>query len=173
MLPEVSLKWGRAGMVVHTQLNMLLSKTVLKTEGSKSAILPRIDTPTLLTSISIFLNRPIVSLINNCPPSMVETSQQTRMTSGCIFNNSVSVFFSLFSSRPLITIEAPNLANAVAMAFPMPLLDPVIMATLPDNLVEFLSGICVVDIRVKFQCGEAIGQSHHKMYYKCDPYCAR
>ena len=38
------------------------------------------------------------------------------------------------SPNPLITTSAPSLANALAMARPMPLVEPVTNATLPFNI---------------------------------------
>ena len=130
MLPFVLRSSGMAGMVGFTVPNTLLANTVWKTSGLRSATAPRMETPTLFTSRSSRPKVATASSINRRPSSESLTSPQTTCTRDVC--SSTAAFAEARRSwfLPFKTTAAPRWAQAMAMALPMPRLDPVTTTTL-------------------------------------------
>jgi hypothetical protein len=90
--------------------------------------------PALLTRTSILPNCLTVLPIRDIQTDSLDISpgvQTTFPPSSLYFEISSTACFSSYSFLALITTEYPVLANSLAIAFPMPLLEPVTIATLP------------------------------------------
>src|SRR6478752_7721799 len=115
----------------------LMSKVWSKSSSLRDSAVPGSSTAALLTRTLICLNLSSVADTSFSTLPTLLTSALTAKQSPPI---SAAARSSFSLSRPAITTFAPSRTNAVAMALPIPLPPPVMIATLPLRRIMTFNG---------------------------------
>src|ERR1039458_2151167 len=159
--PPARIMCGMAYFITKKGAVRLVSTTRCQSSSSISTTFAMMPVPALLTTMS---NLPpkatVVSTMRCASPGLPASAAQTVIWLAEMFFATLS---SISRRRPVMQTLAPSRTNASATAAPMPVPPPVIIATLPCNLMRlsYYYRASATGLRVFIQFGEP--QAHVTM----------